>query len=189
MYGVTRRRGFTTLVGEVGTGKSTLIHALLEQLDVSMRSAVISHTTLGRDEILMMIAREFQLERRAMVRSHSPQEWQVQAIDEQIRLAEEQLQQTEGAERQEEAGSTPPAGEQRVVSVSKAQNAEQSLTPVGPGRGVKLMLALAFAIVGGVSVAFVMEWLDHSLTTGQEIERHLGIAHLVSIPEQAPHDL
>ncbi len=68
VYGVSRRRGFTCLIGEVGTGKSILIHALLEQLDVSMRTAVISHTTLDRDEILMMIARGFQLEYKNMSR-------------------------------------------------------------------------------------------------------------------------
>lgn len=68
LYGVTRRRGFTCLIGEVGTGKSILIHALLEQLDVSTRTAVISHTTLDRDEILMMIARGFQLEYKNMSR-------------------------------------------------------------------------------------------------------------------------
>jgi len=56
------------LIGEVGTGKSTLIQALLEQLDVSMRTALITHTTLDRDEILAMIAREFQLEYKKMSR-------------------------------------------------------------------------------------------------------------------------
>jgi general secretion pathway protein A len=68
VYGVSRRRGFTCLIGEVGTGKSILIQALLEQLDVSMRTAVISHTTLDRDEILMMIARGFQLEYKNLSR-------------------------------------------------------------------------------------------------------------------------
>ncbi|MBI2359964.1 MAG: hypothetical protein HYV04_13885 [Deltaproteobacteria bacterium] len=31
-YGIKARRGFVLLTGEVGTGKTTLIHALLEEL-------------------------------------------------------------------------------------------------------------------------------------------------------------
>ncbi|HEY2986265.1 MAG TPA: AAA family ATPase [Candidatus Binatia bacterium] len=33
VYGITARRGFVVLTGEVGTGKTTLIHSLLQQLD------------------------------------------------------------------------------------------------------------------------------------------------------------
>ena len=46
------------------------------------------------------------------------------------------------------------------------------------------MIVLALAIGGGIGVAFVHEWLNHSFTTGDELERKLGITHLVSIPEQ-----
>ncbi|MEE8166491.1 MAG: AAA family ATPase [Myxococcota bacterium] len=41
VYGVQSRKGFVLLTGEVGTGKTTLLHALLGQLDASTRSAFI----------------------------------------------------------------------------------------------------------------------------------------------------
>ncbi len=41
VYGVQSRKGFVLLTGEVGTGKTTLLHALLAQLDASTRSAFI----------------------------------------------------------------------------------------------------------------------------------------------------
>ncbi len=55
VYGIQRRRGFMTLVGEVGTGKTTLINALLESLDRSTCSILVTHTTVDREELLRVI--------------------------------------------------------------------------------------------------------------------------------------
>ena len=41
VYGVQARKGFVLLTGEVGTGKTTLLHALLAQLDPSTASAFL----------------------------------------------------------------------------------------------------------------------------------------------------
>jgi general secretion pathway protein A len=46
VYGVRSRKGFVLLTGEVGTGKTTLLHALLAQLDSSVASAFIFNPTL-----------------------------------------------------------------------------------------------------------------------------------------------
>ena len=46
VYGVRSRKGFVLLTGEVGTGKTTLLHALLAQLDSSTASAFIFNPTL-----------------------------------------------------------------------------------------------------------------------------------------------
>jgi general secretion pathway protein A len=58
VYGVKHRRGFICLVGEVGTGKTTLLRALLDGLNVSIRTALITHTTLDREDLLWMILNE-----------------------------------------------------------------------------------------------------------------------------------
>jgi type II secretory pathway predicted ATPase ExeA len=55
VYAVIERRGFMTLVGEVGTGKTTLINTLLEQLDRTMVTIQVSHTTVDREELLRII--------------------------------------------------------------------------------------------------------------------------------------
>jgi general secretion pathway protein A len=46
IYGVRSRKGFVLLTGEVGTGKTTLLHALLAQLDASTASAFIFNPRL-----------------------------------------------------------------------------------------------------------------------------------------------
>ncbi len=54
-YGIAQRRGFMTLVGEVGTGKTTLINAILHSLDESTVTILIRHTTVDREELLRII--------------------------------------------------------------------------------------------------------------------------------------
>jgi type II secretory pathway predicted ATPase ExeA len=54
-YGIANRRGFMTLVGEVGTGKTTLLNAILHSLDRSTVTILVRHTTVDREELLRII--------------------------------------------------------------------------------------------------------------------------------------
>lgn len=54
-YGIANRRGFMTLVGEVGTGKTTLLNAILDSLDRSTVTILVRHTTVDREELLRII--------------------------------------------------------------------------------------------------------------------------------------
>jgi type II secretory pathway predicted ATPase ExeA len=51
-YGVTQRKGFVTLIGEAGTGKTTLLKKLLDDLDPATRTVFIFNTNVTFDEIL-----------------------------------------------------------------------------------------------------------------------------------------
>lgn len=53
--GVREGWGFISLGGEVGTGKTTLLRALLEELDASLKTVLITHTTLTKTELLRTI--------------------------------------------------------------------------------------------------------------------------------------
>jgi general secretion pathway protein A len=70
VYGVKHRRGFICLIGEVGTGKTTLLRALLDGLDVSVRTALITHTTLDREDLLWMILNELLIPHEGLTRVH-----------------------------------------------------------------------------------------------------------------------
>ena len=52
LYGVQERKGFILLTGEVGTGKTTLLHALLERLDDTTAVAFVTNSMLGFEGIL-----------------------------------------------------------------------------------------------------------------------------------------
>jgi len=52
IYGIRDRRGFISIVGEVGTGKTTLLNAALDQLDENTKSAYIFNTSVTFEEML-----------------------------------------------------------------------------------------------------------------------------------------
>jgi hypothetical protein len=111
----------------------------------------------GESEQLLLALR---VEREALILRYSRQDPQVQEVDRQIRLADQQSR------------------------VERAREERRPLPSMAAALGPKLMLLLVLAFGGGIGVAFLLEHLDCSFTTGRELERHLEITHLVSIPEQ-----
>ena len=61
LYGVNERKGFIVLTGEVGTGKTTLLHALLQRLDRTTAVAFIFNSTLPFDGLLEYILEDFRI--------------------------------------------------------------------------------------------------------------------------------
>lgn len=60
LYGIQQRVGFLSLIGEVGTGKTTVLRTLLRQLDGSeYQVALIFNPCLSELELLQTIHREF----------------------------------------------------------------------------------------------------------------------------------
>lgn len=60
-YGIRARKGFVVLTGEVGTGKTTLIHALLNDLNGSAQTALIFSTIVSPADLLRSVCEEFGL--------------------------------------------------------------------------------------------------------------------------------
>jgi type II secretory pathway predicted ATPase ExeA len=60
-YGVNARKGFIVLTGEVGTGKTTLIQALIRELHASTRTALIFNTIITPLDLLRFVCEEFAL--------------------------------------------------------------------------------------------------------------------------------
>ena len=70
IYGVSESGGFIQLTGEVGTGKTTLIRSLLEQLPEKVEIALILNPQLSTKEFLRSICQELRIEapKRATVK-------------------------------------------------------------------------------------------------------------------------
>ncbi len=69
VYAVRSRKGFVLLTGEVGTGKTTLLHALLAQLDRETASAFIFNPRLGPLDFFHMVFEEFGIEERCTTKA------------------------------------------------------------------------------------------------------------------------
>ena len=65
LYGINERKGFIEITGEVGTGKTLLCRALLEQLDDSVSTALVLNSYLSQRELLQAICRDFGLQAEA----------------------------------------------------------------------------------------------------------------------------
>lgn len=61
VYGVQARKGFVVLTGEVGTGKTTLVHALLNQLKGNAQSAFIFNRIDDSEDLLRYVCEDFGL--------------------------------------------------------------------------------------------------------------------------------
>jgi general secretion pathway protein A len=59
LYGITQRKGFIVILGEVGTGKTTLCRHLLETLDPGVKTALILNPGMTTLDLLMSVNEEF----------------------------------------------------------------------------------------------------------------------------------
>jgi general secretion pathway protein A len=61
-YAVEERRGFVQLTGEIGTGKTMMLDALVLGLDARTKVARLSHTTISEDELFKLLTSELGLD-------------------------------------------------------------------------------------------------------------------------------
>jgi general secretion pathway protein A len=64
-YGIASRKGMTLLVGEAGSGKTTVIRAAMERQPVKVHSVHLHNPTLSRSEFNELLATRFGLSDRA----------------------------------------------------------------------------------------------------------------------------
>src|SRR5438034_10860566 len=58
-YAVRRREGFVVVTGDIGTGKTTLCRALLEQIDRTTFTALVLNPFLSDEDLLKPILQHF----------------------------------------------------------------------------------------------------------------------------------
>jgi general secretion pathway protein A len=62
VYAIRERKGFSVLTGEVGTGKTTILNALMRQLDPKVQTAFVFNTALGTEDFFACLFEELDLE-------------------------------------------------------------------------------------------------------------------------------
>ena len=58
-YAIRRREGFIVVTGDIGTGKTTLCRAVLEQLDRKTFTALVLNPFLSEEDLLRLILQDF----------------------------------------------------------------------------------------------------------------------------------
>ena len=68
-YAIRRREGFVVITGDIGTGKTTLCRALLEQIDRTTFTALVLNPFLSEEDLLKRILQDFGVVTREEVKS------------------------------------------------------------------------------------------------------------------------
>src|SRR5215467_1685195 len=58
-YAIRRREGFVVITGDIGTGKTTLCRALLEQIDRTTFTALVLNPFLTEEDLLKRVLQDF----------------------------------------------------------------------------------------------------------------------------------
>ncbi|MBU1194658.1 MAG: AAA family ATPase [Proteobacteria bacterium] len=104
-YGVLDNKGFLLLTGDVGTGKTTLIHSLIESLSNDIIYASVPDPSLGKLDFFNYIAQEFGMDqefsskgkflvqfRKFLIKAHEDNKKVLLIIDEAQLLTQELLE-------------------------------------------------------------------------------------------------
>ncbi|MCA1563983.1 MAG: AAA family ATPase [Acidobacteria bacterium] len=67
-YAIRRREGFVVVTGDIGTGKTTLCRAIMEQLDRKTFTALVLNPFLAEEDLLRLILQDFGVVSREEVR-------------------------------------------------------------------------------------------------------------------------
>jgi len=70
-----------------------------------------------------------------------------------------------------------------VSNIRIAEPAVTPLAPINPNKFRKMVLGILFGLMIGIGLAFLLEYLDKSLSTEEDIQRHLNLPVLGIIPE------
>jgi capsular exopolysaccharide synthesis family protein len=89
-------------------------------------------------------------------------------------------------QRQKEQELAIAAG--RPDNIKIPSNAVINNQPVGPQRGRNILVALLMSLGAGIGLAFLLDYLDDSVKTSDDIGRHLGLPTLALIPHYVSGD-
>jgi succinoglycan biosynthesis transport protein ExoP len=70
----------------------------------------------------------------------------------------------------------------RPDNIKIAANSVANTTPVGPQRGRNILVAFLVALAAGIGLAFLLDYLDDSVKSSDDIGRFLGLPTLALIP-------
>jgi capsular exopolysaccharide synthesis family protein len=72
----------------------------------------------------------------------------------------------------------------RPDNIKITSQAVRPFAPIGPQRNRNIMVAFLISLAAGIGLAFLLDYLDDSVKTSDDIGRHLGLPTLALIPHQ-----
>lgn len=83
-------------------------------------------------------------------------------------------------EKREEAIVADAMRDKQISSIRVVEHPSVPVNAISPRKLVNLVIALFVGIIGGIALAFFLEYLDHGLKTPEDVEFHLKVPPLAS---------
>ena len=77
----------------------------------------------------------------------------------------------------------------RISNIAVVQPATLPIKSVRPQKGLQLLLGILLGAFGAITLAFVCEYLDHTIRTPQEVEERLGLPVLAYVPRTSENTI
>ena len=116
----------------------------------------------------------------AELQALNEQEFELAQLEREVKLLGSKYEMH--VEKLEEARINDALGRERISNVKVVQPASLVYKPVSPNKALFLGAALIAALIGSLGSAFISEGLDQTLRTTDQVERHLGLPVLASLP-------
>ncbi len=85
--------------------------------------------------------------------------------------------------RLEEARMANLLDDRRVVNVTVIERPVATFFPIKPKKLKVIGIGILLSLVTGIALALLLDYLDHTLHTTEEVDRYVGLRVLASIPE------
>jgi uncharacterized protein involved in exopolysaccharide biosynthesis len=162
-----------TLIQEQSTQDNPLYQSL--QSDLLQAKTTLASLQGRKRELLQQVHNYRQASQR-----FSELEFEVARLKREVKVNEEAY--LTYLNKEEEARFANAMDRHRIANISVAEPAYVPLKPVSPRTKLNVLLALILGSSAGLVVASLAEYLDHTFQTREEVERHLGLPVLISIP-------
>jgi uncharacterized protein involved in exopolysaccharide biosynthesis len=157
--------------------QSTQNNPIYQTLQSDLLQAKTTLASLeGRRRELQQQVRDY----RQAGQRFSELEFEVERLKREVRMNEEAY--LAYVKKEEEARFADAMDRHRIANISVAEPAYVPLQPVSPRKKLNVLLAIILGSSAGLAMASLAEYLDHTFQTREEVERHLGLPVLVSIP-------
>lgn len=77
---------------------------------------------------------------------------------------------------------------ERPENIKIQNKAVTPISPIGPFRTRNILVAMLISLAAGIGLAFLLDYLDDSVRTSDDISRHLGLPTLALIPHYLNSD-
>jgi uncharacterized protein involved in exopolysaccharide biosynthesis/Mrp family chromosome partitioning ATPase len=143
--------------------------------------------TLSSLEAKAQVLREQHSRAQGELRDLNDNEVHVTQLQREMNIQEELYR--KNAESLEQARIGHALEKDKISNINVVEPATYPVKPIRPSKRLNLALGFFLGILGGIALAFITEYADHSIKTSEDVATKLQLQTLATVPFAAPHEV